>query len=201
MGAKEFFIEAVNGILEAMDEAKAARGGLTIVEALTNTGNARKDFEAFAIKAAFEYLGIEIDDAGDISEASITAAINKAFLDGSGLVLTNVFDGDAIQRDIERFALEQVNGAAGGELAFSSFNGDSMREVARSYVHGKVGAQLADFGGDLIDGAGANQAILDIVAAYEKRQNQPLDESDKAVKNRARQERYRASHKRHWEAR
>jgi hypothetical protein len=199
MGAKELFVDVVEGIFITFKGNANAKAKYQ--EFVDMADKVKAKFEGFAINAALESIGIEGGIEGGINEASVTKAINNSVLAGSGVELTNLFDADAIKADLLKFALKKAAEAMGDDLRLTSFDADSVRKVLRGYVRGRIVSELKQQGGVLIEGAPDNAAVLALIASYEKSilKNSELDGSDKAAKNRERQARYRASHKRQWE--
>ena len=160
--------------------------------------------ESAAIKEAFLKMGLDIDPENGINEQTITAAINAGPLGGSGVELTNIFDREAIKRDLRRLALVHAAQQFGIEL--HSLETEAVKDAIREYVAELVREEIAN-GGDLVDAAPDLVAIVKMIDAARKGykneagetiEEKPLLMSEAAINNRERQARYRASHKRRW---
>ena len=160
--------------------------------------------EDAAIKEAFSRLGLDIDPSNGINARTVTDAINAGPLDGTGVELSNIFDRDAIKRDLQKLALIQAAQSFGIEL--KSLETEAVKEAIRNYVAEIVREEIA-MGGDLLDAAPDLIAIVKMIDAARKGykneagetlEKKPLLMSAAAVNNRERQAKYRANHKRRW---
>lgn len=168
----------------------------------------RPAIEAWALANALEAMGLPDLANENLSRDDFTAAINKNFLAGSNVELTNIFDAVAIKQDVQRAALKRAASELGIELRSATIEG--MKDALGEWVRGQVRAQIDAGGGDLIDGAKDLSRVLVIIRSVQKGLDQNgnptggdpgLDMSKEGISNRARQAKYRASHKRHWEER
>lgn len=162
--------------------------------------------ESAAIKDAFQKMGLDIDPEDGINAQTITAAINSGPLGGSGVELTNIFDRDAIKRDLKRLAL--VHAAQSFGLQLTSLTTEAVTDAVKAYVAEIVREEIA-MGGDLVDAAPDLIAIVKMIDAARKGykdeagntvDERPLLMSDAAINNRERQAKYRANHRRRWVA-
>ena len=201
MGAKEFLIEAVTEITDALNEAKAYREGRPSIqeELLADVDTLRGKFEKFAIDAAFESIGLEVESSGGINPQSITQAINAKFLADVGLELTDIFSADALKTDLEKFALSKIS--AGLDIEITSLDPERLKDVLSGYVRRRMEAQIKDGAGSMIDGAPDKVALLALIEKANELRGKPLSDAPGAQSNRDRQAKYRAAHKRHWEKR
>ena len=160
--------------------------------------------ENAAIKDAFARLGLDVDPDAGINAQTITAAINAGPLGGTGVELTNLFDRDAVKRDLQRLALVQAAQSFGIEL--HSLETEAVKEAIRGYVADMVREEIAG-GGDLVDAAPDLVAIVRMIDAARKGykneageevREKPLLMSKEAVSNRERQAKYRGNHQRRW---
>ena len=165
------------------------------------------EFEREAIKGAFSKLGLEVDPETGINAESITRAINEGPLAGSGVELTNIFDRDAVKRDMQKIAL--AFGAQSMGMEVKSLSIDGIKEALRGEVQRRVYEQIQAGGGDLVDNAPDLVAIVKMIDASRRKmaegedgtpEKKPLLMSKAAINNRERQARYRANHTRHWES-
>lgn len=160
--------------------------------------NGRAAFQDLAIIAAFQVLGIEFDVGDKVNASTVTQAINKTLLSGTGLELTNVFDVDATRGQIERYALEKINEGLGGELRFSSLKKPILKREIKRYANYIVQKELAAGGGAIADALGDSPHILSMIERYETQRDKPLSDLPEAEGNRDRQATYRANNERHW---
>lgn len=88
------------------------------------------------IYAAGKALGIdiEVDEDGNLSEESITNAINAKF----GTSFTNIFDKEAIKADLEKIGMDKINENLGEPVISSLRDKDKLREDFRSFVSRKI---------------------------------------------------------------
>lgn len=155
------------------------------------------DLRDYAIQAAGERLGLKLDP-DNLTPDGITAAINNGPLAGSGLELENIFDRQAVKRDIGRVAVKYASDALGVRMPQSE---DDLRELLKEWVTDELVRQLEAGGGPWIDAVKDVREIVEVIAAYRAYKEggmPPVDMSHKAVKNRERQARYRATHRKVW---
>lgn len=166
----------------------------------------RDEFEAAAMAAAFEKLGLEIEGDEPLTPEFITQCINRGPLAGSELQFTNIFDREALKNDLHRMALMYARDALGLDLP--SLKPQALKEYARTYVYQKIREQIKWGGGDLVALAPDFVAIAKVIDAAIAAGRMDaagnyiapdLKMTPKAIANRERQARYRANHKRHWE--
>jgi hypothetical protein len=196
MEARQLFIDAVDGVMVTFQGNANAKADYQ--KFLSMADSVKSKFEKFAIDAAMESIGLDVVEGG-VSEKSVTDAINASLLADSGVVLTNIFDGEAIKRDLLKFALAKAAESLGEDLVFDSFDVDTMRRELKRYVGVRIGEQLIARGGDLIDDAPDNAVVLALIESYEARLSEPASDNPKAAGNRERQATYRAAHHRQWE--
>lgn len=160
--------------------------------------------ESAAIKDAFARMGLDIDPEDGLDAETITRAINTGPLAGTGVELTNIFNRDAVKRDLQRLAL--VHAAQNFGIELHSLETEAVKEAIRGYVAEFVREEIA-MGGDLLDAAPDLVAIVKMIDAARKGykneagetvDKKPLLMSDAAINNRARQAKYRANNKRRW---
>lgn len=169
----------------------------------------RTPLEKWGLEFAFKNMGFTIDSSNGFSREAITQAINAGPLAGTGVVLTNLFDRDAVRADLKRIALERAVQETG--LTVKTLDVEGVKRALKEYIQSRVDQQLAAGGGDLIDAAKPLALLARDIQAANAPTNtppggnpgreQPVDFSEKGVKNRERQARYRANHTRHWELR
>lgn len=145
--------------------------------------------------AAFESLGIELDENEPINAQSLTAAIN-AMLNGE-IEFSNVFDRDAIKRDVMREALARINESSG--LNLQSLKASALKKAAKRLLNERLREQIAQGAGSMLDAMPDIQKIIDDVESVQNGGIVPSEAPD-AEQNRNRQAAYRASHSRSWRA-
>ena len=148
-----------------------------------------------AAQLVLDARGIPLDLDGEINHFTITAAINAAVMP-DGVAFENVFDKDAIKRDVKRIALGQAAQAFGFE---GGTDIDVLKEQIISRVMAEVRDDIAAGGGDYMDATKGLAAVQRLINRPEPKDWQvPRVFTAKAEKNRERQATYRASHKRKW---
>lgn len=164
------------------------------------------DEENEAIREVFQKMGLDIDPENGINERTLTDAINNGPLAGTGVELTNIFDREAIKRDLTRLALVQA--AQGAGLKLTSTTTEAVTEAVKTYIAEIVREEIK-YGGDIVDAAPDLVAIVKMIDAARKDyrneagdviESKPLLMSEAAIDNRRRQAKYRANHKRRWVA-
>ncbi|WP_367846260.1 hypothetical protein [Rhodoferax sp. WC2427] len=171
-----------------------------------------KDVEKWALQKAFETMGLALDPENGFNKEAITAAINAGPLANTGVQLTDIFNRDAVKKDLHKVALLTAVQKTG--LDIKTLDVDGMKQALRDYVSARVIEQVGEGGGDLIDGAlplvkmvqkirEANKKAAEsgapVPPGYQPGRDKPYIWTKKAISNRERQARYRASHKRVWE--
>lgn len=186
-----------NSAIQTFRDAKNIKNRADFVR--KNLENGRAAFQDLAIIAAFQVLGIEFDVGDKVNASTVTQAINRALLSGTGLELTNVFDIDVTRGQIERFALEKINQGLGDELRFTSLKRQVLKREIKRYANYVVQKELAAGGGAIADALGDSEHILSMIERYETQRDKPPSDLPEAAGNRDRQATYRANHERHWE--
>lgn len=204
--------------------------GGVFLKTLDSMGDAIKEFlwkhrKIIAIRVIQKWLRMEtpdylsaafFDDSQDgdfaIDEAEITAAINKnlnikAVL---GIEFTNIFSREAIKDDLNKLGLARINqilGASEDNPIITSFRDDALRSSVRGFMGAQAMEAVSNGSSRIIDSDGADRivaAAMNYERNYEKYKPdppKPLIMTPKAISNRERQARYRATHTRHWEPR
>lgn len=171
----------------------------------------KKDLEEWALSHAFAAIGIPLTTETGFSREAVTAAINAGPLAGSGVVLTDVFDREAIKSDVKRIALEKAVAETGLEI--KGLTVPDLRAALKAYVSNVAREQLESGDGDIVAAAPALVEMLRMIReanksdpagpggtpGYHPGPAVPVDPSPEAEKNRERQARYRGAHTRHWE--
>lgn len=155
------------------------------------------DLRDYALQAAAERLGIKIDP-DNITPEGITEAINAGPLAGTGIELEDVFDREAVKRDIGKIAVKYASEALGIDMPQSE---EDLRELLREWVTDELLRQLEAGGGPWIDAVKDAREIVEVIAAYRAYKEggmRPVDPSPRAESNRMRQARYRATHRKIW---
>ena len=170
------------GRVEHNDFAAPALGGLQWVQ---------------HARAVLDYRGIPLDLDGEVNQFTITEAINSAVMP-DGVKFENLFDKEAVRRDVKRLAIDYAAEAFGFE---GSLDADQLKAELMREILAEVKADIASGAGDYIDatkGLALAQRLIDAPEPFDWQA--PRVFSKKAEKNRARQEVYRASHSRTWTA-
>lgn len=189
----ESIAELVDTALEAVGLREDKQAFL-----LKHTENGRRIFERWAIGAAFDYLGIPFDPDDPINAYTVTQAINRGLLDGSGFEFTNVFNAETTKKDLELFALDKINES--GQVYLRSLKRAELKRAARAVLAKKLNEQIAEGSGALLDAMPDDAKILRQIESSKRNEGRELLDTDKAIKNRERQANYRQSHGRSWRA-
>lgn len=153
----------------------------------------------WAVGAVFEQMGLDLDASEGVNAQTVTKAVNAGPLAGTGIELSDLFDKDAIIRDLTRWGVSKAAeslGLPGGSVS-------NIRASLREHLVNEVATQLAAEAGPLLEGAPDAAQVAKIMAAVPPGSgwNEPRDFSPAGVSNRARQARFRASNRKHWELR
>lgn len=164
------------------------------------------DFTKAAMQEAFQKIGLAIDVEDGINPRTITQALNDGPLSGTGIELTNVFDKEACKRDLMRIGLAQAAQMYGIEVKDVS-SVEAIRDTIKKYISDQLDQQLMDGAGEWLDLVPELASLAREIASAVK--NGLIDENgelqapglamdDFHVSLRERQQRYAASHQRHW---
>lgn len=147
------------------------------------------------LAAAAEKMGLELSADGGLTDASLTAAVNK-LLEGSGIKIDSLLDRDVLRRGLERAAVERV-AAEVGVLGVTTLAG--VRGALQQWAAAEVVAQYQAESGQVFDNAKSSEFIARVIASPKTEGwNTPTDLSEKGAANRQRQAKYRRSHKKQW---
>jgi hypothetical protein len=108
-----------------------------------------EDINKLALQLAVDAMGIPIDLDGEVSKESVTRAICDNLLGGE-LQFTNLFDREAVQRDVRRMALEHAAQALGFD---ASLGMRGMRDNVIARALNKAREQAGDGVGELVEAA------------------------------------------------
>jgi len=149
------------------------------------------------LQSAVDKLGIELDASGGISDETLTAAINQSLLAGSGIQLDSVLDRKKMLAGFKGIALRKITEELGLPPAESPY---AIKEGLKSWITAEMVQQIAAESGEIVDGA---RELLELKKKIDGSRevgnwNTPVDFSEAGVSNRARQAKYRRSHKKHW---
>jgi hypothetical protein len=150
---------------------------------------------AFAARQAIKLLGIDIDLDGEVSEQSITRAINTSILGGQ-FEFRNLFDREAVKADVRRIAIMKAAEVYG----FDGSTGiQGLKEKILADVHSQVRDEIEAGQGDYMAAAPDSAIALSVLEKPKNESyNTPRDFSAKGVSNRARQAKFRANNSRVW---
>ena len=175
--------------------AASALAAAMVADNLLTGGRVSDAIGRRAAQAVLDARGIPLDLDGDVSQETITAAINSAVMP-DGVAFENIFDEDAVRRDVKRIALA----SAAETFGFSgSTDPEQLKQEIISQIVAEVRQDIADGGGEYVDAAKglvAVQRLLDRPEPFDWQA--PRVFTKKAEQNRARQATYRAAHSRKW---
>jgi hypothetical protein len=158
--------------------------GLGTIDAFVKMKN--DGLSQLAFLAAGAALGIDVE-GGEVTIDSIGRAIGKKIEGESGLTVGNVFDGEALKIKLERAGIQLLMKNAG-------IDGAASREGLAAGIASKVRARILEAGG--AEFAAAVYSGSEVLEVVKRLQGRELKTSKAAADSRARQEKYRASHKR-----
>lgn len=149
--------------------------------------------------AAVGDMGLELSPDGNLTDESITAVINSKLLAGSGVQLDSLLDRDRLRAGLEKTAVQNLAGAVGLPPGTPATVG-GIKSALQVWAGEQVAQQLANEAGPVFDGAPGSAFVGRVVAESVKVPgwNVATDMTDKGIKNRARQTKFRRTHKRTW---
>lgn len=167
----------------------------------------RDEIEKWALSAVFEQFGFPDLTGENVDRKSFTEAINQKFLSESGFQFTNLFDQEAVKRDAFKFGVQRIAEEAG--LTLEDVSEKGLVDALRRWVFELIGEELTNEDlGELTQDAKDVWEIVQTWHKYKKAADEGQDAEDKgrrplintpaAQKNRERQARYRANHKKIW---
>lgn len=167
----------------------------------------RDEIEKWALSAVFEQFGFPDLTGDNVDRKSFTEAINQKFLSESGFQFTNLFDQESVKRDAFKFGVQRIAEEAG--LTLEDVSEKGLVDALRRWVFDLIGEELTNEDlGELTQDAKDVWEIVQTFRKYktaaedgqeaEDKGRRPLINTPAAQKNRERQARYRANHKRIW---
>ena len=175
--------------------ASAALAAAIAADDLFTGGRVQDAIGKRAAQAVLDARGIPLDLDGEVNQETITAAINSAVMP-DGITFENIFDKDAVRRDVKRIALANAAEAFGFEGGLSAAQ---IKQQIVSQISAEVEQDIADGGGEYLDAAKGLVSLQRLLSRPEPFDWQaPRVFTKKAEKNRERQATYRGSHKRVW---
>lgn len=147
-----------------------------------------------AAQLVLDSRGIPLDLDGEVNEFTITSALCSLLPDG--VVFENVFDKEAVRRDLKQMAVSY----AADQFGFDgSVDPDVLRQKIIDEVTREVLADIQAEQGKYLDaakGLAEVQRLIDRPEPFDWKS--PRVFTTKAEKNRDRQAAYRAAHSRKW---
>ncbi len=167
----------------------------------------RDEIEKWALSAVFEQFGFPDLTGENVDRKSFTEAINQKFLSDSGFQFTNLFDQESVKRDAFKFGVQRIAEEAG--LTLEDVSEKGLVDALRRWVFDLIGEELTNEDlGELTQDAKDVWEIIQTWRKYKKAAEdgqeaedsgrKPLINTPAAQKNRERQARYRANHKKIW---
>jgi hypothetical protein len=154
------------------------------------------DIGSIAMYIALQAMGLDFREGDDVNRATLSAKISSDVL-GGDIVFKDIFDREQVLADVRRMALAKASSLYGFDagLGVAGLRDKVVTDVLRDVL-----AEIGAGSGDFVDAAPDSARALAIVDAPKNDDwNTPTDFSVKGESNRARQAKYRASHKRVWE--
>lgn len=175
--------------------AAAVLSAAMVVDNLLTGGRVSDAVGKRAAQAVLDARGIPLDLDGEVSQQTITQAINVAVMP-DGVTFENLFDKLAVKRDVKRMALAYAAESFGFE---GSSDPDVLKKKIIEDVMREVRQDIAAGQGEYVDAAKGLALVQRVIDKPEPFDWQKVRNfSNKAEKNRERQERWRASNKRKW---
>jgi hypothetical protein len=185
---------ALPAILAAAASALAAA---IVIDDLITGGRVGDAVGKKAAQAVLDARGIPLDLDGEVNQFTITAAINSAVMP-DGIAFENLFDKDAVRRDVKRIGLDYAAAAFGYE---GGLDADVLKRSIIQEITAEVREEIRAGGGEYMDAARglvATQRLIDAPEPFDWQA--PRVFKNKAEKNRERQARFRANSVRVWVA-
>lgn len=175
----------VREVLSVLDIIGLAKDGATqYVE---------KEIGAVAAQQALNAMGINLNISDGTTKKDISEAIDRDLLGSIGF--TNIFDADAVRADARRVALNSASDAFGYERGLSV---DGLKRAIVSELAAEIRGQINAKSGEYFEAAPDSGLATSIINREKKDSREIKNFSRSGEKNRERQARYRASHKRVW---
>lgn len=184
--AARFLLGSVIGVLSVQYAERKARAYMA-------------DLSEQLIGVAAEKMGLDLSADGQLTDESVTAAVNNNLLAGTGLQIDSLLDRDKLRAGLEKLAVQKLAEQVGIPL-------DDTRSIAavrsnlQAWAMAQVEGQLDAEAGAVFDAAPASNFIGRVIAEAPKNAgwNVATDMTPKGIANRQRQARYRQAHKRTW---
>lgn len=150
------------------------------------------------LDSAFLSMGLDLNSADGLNDATITDAINRAFLSNSDLKLASVFDKKKMVKGFQSFGISKLS----GELGLVN-DGTEASVVAslKDWITEETVIQMGKQSGEIWDAVKERQELKKqlVLVGPVQPWNAPRDLSKAGVANRAYQAKYRKRHSKHWE--
>ena len=163
---------------------------IVLIRLVVDAGS--KIIESLAIKAASESL--LIDGEGNISTKSINDFVNGK-LEGSGLVVTDIFNKTKTKADISKFATKKINESLPSGLKFRSMARQDINRGVKNYVKSAVKKAALERAGELI--LDDDHEVAAMIASYNDGRGVAVANDDDRT-NAERQATFRATHSYSW---
>ena len=162
-------------------------------------------YQAEAMKGAFASMGLDLDPEQGLTPQALTDAINRGPLAGTDIELTNIFDRDAVKRDLMRIGLARAADAFGVKITDTSAEG--LKAAVKEEISRRVMDQLGQGAGEWLEAApdlvevvrqlqaGMRAGLIDAAGNFIAPE---LAMDEFHVNLRERQARYAARHSRQW---
>jgi hypothetical protein len=179
----EFIVE----LLQGYDAAQAQ-------EAVISKEN-EDAIGSFAMYAVLSSMGLSYTPGDDVNRATLSAKISADIV-GGDVQFSDLFDKEQVAADVRRMAVAKASEMYGYDAGMGLAG---LRDKVVSDVLASVREQVAAGEGEYLDAATDSETALRVIESPAKEGwNEPTDFSDKGEKNRERQARYRANHKKVW---
>jgi hypothetical protein len=175
--------------------AVSALSALIVADNLVTGGRVSDEIGKRAAQAVLDARGIPLDLDGEVSEETITEAINAAVMPDE-IVFRNLFDKATIEADVKRIALDYAAEAFGFEGGLSPAG---IKQKIMSEIVSEVLADIGAGSGDYLEATAGLVEIENLLTRPEPKDWKKIRNfTEKGEKNRERQARYRESHSRKW---
>lgn len=151
------------------------------------------------VQNAVDGLGIDIDVNNGLTDENITHAINKTFLADADFKLDSVFDREKMKAGLMREGIRRI--AQILEIPDGEASILGVKVKLQDLITAEAILAIREEAGEIFEAAKERKKLRELIERNKGDRSQftkPRDMSPEGVKNRERQARYRATHKRKW---
>lgn len=159
-----------------------------------------EELEPAVMAYAAQKMGLELSESGNLTDESITAVVNRNFLEGSGFTLDSVLDREKMQDGLKRDAMKRLALQLGVDVEAHGGGMQGIKDALKAQVVAEAKTQLDARSGGMYSAAIASPKIAALIEKTEitKSWSTPTDNTPAGISNRLRQAKYRRTHRRVW---